>query len=158
MRFLIGLLAACLLPSASFAQNLKASDPQAMAERIRSLGYKADLQKDSDGDPVINSSTDGSSFIVAFYDCKKGMNCEWVMFYKGYGFEKGKYPKARQLADEWNMTVNFSKISIDDDSIHQSLNLIMNNEGIGPELFDANFATWISEYVDLRRKISDIYK
>jgi hypothetical protein len=158
MRFLIGLLVACLLPSASFAQNLKASEPQAIAERIRSLGYKADLQKDSDGDPVIYSSSDGAPFVVIFYDCKKGIKCEWIVFYKAYSVEKGDYPKARQLTDDWNLALNFSKLSIDDESIQQSFNLLMNNEGIGPELFDSNFATWVSEYVELRRKVSEMYK
>jgi hypothetical protein len=158
MRFLIGLLVAFLLPSASFAQNLKASNPQAIAERIRSLGYKADLQKDSDGDPVINSSTDGAPFAVMFYDCEKGINCETVVFYKGYTLEKEKYPKVRQLTDEWNSALYFSKAFIDEDSLHQSFNLLMKNEGIGPELFDSNFATWVSEYVDLRRKISEMYR
>ena len=158
MRLLTAFLATLFLAAPSAARNLKSSAPQGIAERIRSLGYKADLQKGDNGDPYILSSTDGSSFYILFDGCTEGKNCEWLMFYKSYQFKKEQYPKVRQVADEWNLDVNVSKAAIDDDSAYLTYNLIMNNEGLGPKIFDSNYATWIQEYVTFRRKIAEAFK
>lgn len=158
MRLILAILAICLATNASFAQNLKSSSPESIAEKIRSIGYKANLTKDETGDPTIESSTDGSSFQIFFYGCDKGRNCKWIQFYKGYTIEKEQYSKIRQLTDEWNLSLNFSKTAIDDDVTHLSYSLIMNEEGVGPDIFETNFATWVEEYVAFRRKIADAYK
>jgi hypothetical protein len=158
MRVLIAVLAMSLAASASYAQNLKASNPEAIADKIRSIGYKANLEKDDLGDPLIVSSTDGSNFQIFFYGCDKGKNCEWLQFYKGYTIEKENYSKMRQLTDEWNLGSNFSKAAIDDDVTHLSYSLVMKDEGIGVNLFETNFATWVREYVEFRRKIAETYE
>lgn len=158
MRLLTAFLAIVFLAAPAASQNLKSSTPQGIAERIRSLGYKADLQTDDSGDPVIISATDGSQFQLVFYGCQKGKNCEWIMFYKGYTLEKDDYVKVRQIADEWNLDINFSKAAMGDDAVHLTFHLLMNNEGLGPKIFDSNFATWLEEYVEFRKKIVEAVK
>ena len=156
MRLLATFIVTLFLATPAVAQNLKSSAPQELAERIRSLGYKAELQTDKSGDPVIISATDGSEFQVYFYGCEKAKDCEWIVFHKGYSLKKTEYAKIRQLVDEWNLGVNFSKASIDDDALYLSYNLLMNNEGVGPKIF--NFATWLQEYVEFRKKLAESYK
>ncbi len=158
MRFLFAVLFLSVFTTPVAAQNLKSSAPQGIAERIRSLGYKADLQTDDSGDPVIVSATDGSQFHLVFYGCQKGKNCEWIMFYKGYTLEKDDYVKVRQVADEWNLDINFSKAAMGDDAVHLTYHLLMNNEGVGPKIFDSNFATWLEEYVEFRKKVVEAAK
>jgi hypothetical protein len=153
MRHALCLFVAFLFASPAIGQNFKASEPRAIAQKMLDMGYKAQLGE-FEGDPVIESSSDGSSFSLYFAGCDKGKQCEVVEFFDIYSFKKENYVSLRQLVDEWN-SENYAKAHIIDDSIYLTFPVIMNYEGLGPKLFQSNFDTWISELSDFRKKLVD---
>jgi hypothetical protein len=140
------------------AQNVRAADPNSVAEAIKELGYRAALEKDSGGDPVIRSATEGSEFLIYFYGCEKSKNCEWVEFHKSYKMKKEDYVKIQGISEEWNRGLNLTTAFIDDDVVGVSYKLLLKYEGMPKELFKSNFATWIFSYADFRRKLYENLK
>jgi hypothetical protein len=153
MRHALYVFVAFLFASPAIGQNFKASEPRAIAQKMLDMGYKAQLGE-LEGDPVIESSSDGSSFSLIFNGCDNGIQCDVVEFIDSYSVKKEKYVLVRQLVDEWNLE-NYAKAVFTDDTIHLTFPVIMNYEGLGPELFQSNFDTWISELSDFRKKLVD---
>ncbi len=58
MKCLVILTALATTLSPVHAQNINAAEPGPIAQKILDLGYKAELKKDRDGDPVINSAAE----------------------------------------------------------------------------------------------------
>lgn len=158
MKKIAFILISLFAATSAHAQNLKAADPQGIVSKIQSLGYKATLSKDDDGDPYIESATDGSGFGIYFYGCNKGKDCHWITFSDSYTIKKDQYVKLRQVVDEWNVNNNLSTARIEADYIGLTFSVIMNNEGIGPNLFTSNYATWLTELVDFRKAASEALK
>jgi hypothetical protein len=155
MRAILAALAlGALTPSAS-AQNLTASEPQAVAQTIQKFGFKASLDLENDEEPIIESAVDGSSFYISFGGCEQGKNCDWLTFTDAYVFEKKDYAKVKILIDKWNFE-QFSKSYADDDTIYIEYFLLMNQDGLGKILFNANFDTWIDELILFRKKLAEI--
>ncbi len=150
MRKALLVFVAFLFAVPATAQNFKASEPEAIAKKIIDMGYKAELDE-FEGDPIINSSSDGSSFNILFNGCEKGKRCEVVTFLDSLSFEKEKYVLMRQFVDEWN-SESYAKAEITDDVIYLTFPVIMNHEGLGPKLFQSNFDTWITELSTFRKK------
>ena len=50
-------------------QIVDGTDPKALVAIIQDLGYRALLEVDGDGDPMIRSSVGGTQFAVVFYGC-----------------------------------------------------------------------------------------
>ena len=67
---LCGVLA-MLGASAAQAQTVSAANPQSIAAALQSAGYRAELTRDNEGDPLIKSSSSGTDFLVVFYACTK---------------------------------------------------------------------------------------
>jgi hypothetical protein len=153
MRQALLVFVAILFAAPALGQNLKASEPRAIVQKMLDMGYKAQLGE-AEGDPVIESSSDGSSFSLYFVGCDKGKQCEVVEFFDIYSFKKENYVSLRQLVDKWN-SENYAKAHITDDSIYLTFPVIMNHEGLGPKLFQSNFDTWILELSDFRKKLVD---
>lgn len=153
MRQALLVFVAILFAAPALGQNLKASEPRAIVQKMLDMGYKAQLGE-AEGDPVIESSSEGSSFSLYFVACDKGKQCEVVEFFDIYSFKKENYVSLRQLVDEWN-SENYAKAHITDDSIYLTFPVIMNHEGLGQKLFQSNFDTWILELSDFRKKLVD---
>lgn len=153
MRQMLYVLA-FLFAGPAIGQNFKASEPAVIVKKIMDLGYKAELDE-FEGDPIINSSSDGSSFNLLFNGCEKGKQCEVVTFLDSLSFKKDKYVLLRQFVDEWN-SENYAKAEITDDVIYLTFPVIMNHEGLGPKLFQSNFDTWITEMSSFRKKAYEI--
>ncbi len=104
--------AAGMLASAAAAENVSASDAAALAARIMSYGYQAELGKDSSGDPRIESSASGMSFEILFYGCTNGAACRFIQFSKCWDRE-GSFPL--ETVNTWNRKKNFGRASVDDE-------------------------------------------
>ncbi len=154
----LGSLMVVGLERSAHAQNVRAAEPASLAEAIKELGYRAALEKDDSGDPLIRSAADGGEFIVYFYGCEKGKDCEWVDFHKIYALKKENYVKFQSLSEEWNKNLNFATVYISDDTIGISYKLLLKSDGMSKDLFKANFATWILSYSDFRKKLYESIK
>jgi Putative bacterial sensory transduction regulator len=82
-----------------------------VAAALRDKGYKAEITKDSGGDPKVESAADGSKFDVWFYGCKNG-RCASVQFASAFDLKNGL-----SLADinAWNRKNRFGKGHLDDE-------------------------------------------
>ena len=69
-----------LLPAATLAQMLDATDPSAIAEVVQAAGFRAVLTTDSVGDPMIESAAHGQDFVVQFFGCDNGAACKYLLF------------------------------------------------------------------------------
>jgi hypothetical protein len=105
---MLGLLAAT--PAA--AQNVTAKEPEALAKVLRDAGYKAVLEKDSAGDPMIVTAADGSNIRVLFYNCENNRNCLTVQFYVGFDTEKSP---GMSVINQFNREKRFVRAYLDDE-------------------------------------------
>ena len=85
---------------------------QEVASVLQEKGYKAQVTKDKDGDPLIRSATGGNDFLVLYYECKGKPRCGSIQFYAG--FKKQGISPARIA--EWNATKRFGRAYLDADS------------------------------------------
>ena len=74
-----------------------ASDPEAVAEELRKLGYRAELNSHESGDPQIRSAAAGYDYRLNFNDCTENTRCRSLGFVIVFA-DDGKY--AAKLKDE----------------------------------------------------------
>lgn len=82
-----------------------------VVEWLQKAGYKAELSKDSDGDPLIKSATGGQNFNVYFYDCAN-TRCKALQFSAGFDL---KTPLSLDKSNEWNRENRYLKAYLDDE-------------------------------------------
>ena len=136
---ILGLLAALTIGTGAQAQMVRATDPQSVVAALQSGGYKADLGKDSTGDPRIRSAASGSNFVVTFYGCKDNTNCKTVTFYAGW---TGTNTSLNQI-NEWNKSKRFSRVYIDKDGDPvMEFDIDLDDGGMSQALFIDNVQFW----------------
>lgn len=128
------LIAGLLFQGTAIAQDklFDASNPAEMAAALRAAGYKAELKKDTDGDPYIASAANGSNFEIDFYECKEG-KCTSFQFSTYYDADPLWTPA---LANDWNAHNRFLKVAVNDKG---QLTENLYGSGVG-KLTQANFA------------------
>jgi hypothetical protein len=85
---------------------------QDVARELQAKGYKAEIGKDSGGDPKITSGMDGSNFTVWFYGCKDG-RCTQVQYEAGFDLKSGLSLAKINL---WNRENRFGAGHLDDEN------------------------------------------
>jgi len=83
-----------------------ASEPATIVAAMQEEGYRAKLEKDKRGDPIIRSEVSGYEFEVYFYGCVEGKNCTTIQFYTGFSAEDDNTPA---YANKWNTEKRFIK-------------------------------------------------
>jgi hypothetical protein len=86
-----------------------ASDPATIVVALQEAGYKAKLEKDAMGDPMIASSASGYDFNVYFYGCKSAARCDSLQFQVSFEKDGANTP---ELANKWNSTKRFGQAAI----------------------------------------------
>ncbi len=86
-----------------------ASDPATVVQALQEAGYKAKLDKDSGGDPMVSSSASGYDFDIMFYGCKANKQCDSLQM--RVSFEKDG-ANTFELANKWNSDKRFSQAYI----------------------------------------------
>lgn len=140
-HFIYGMTAALSLTAAASAQEIvDGSDPAALTRIIQDYGYEATLTRDDDGNPMIESSTDGTNWAVFFYSCNdKGEACSAAQFYVGYGLDKGLPLRA---VNKWNREYRFARMYVNENKnprIEMDVNLAF---GVTAENFSDTVDYW----------------
>jgi hypothetical protein len=83
-----------------------------VAAALQAKGFKAEISKDSGGDPLIRSAADGSNFSIYFYSCDKAERCVAIQFSAGFDLAKGT---TLEVVNSWNKDRRFGKAYLDAD-------------------------------------------
>ena len=113
--------------------------PKVVADALREAGYKAELKANAKGEPYIESSANGSSFTIEFYNCTGVVDCTSYQFASWYKADPLFTPA---FANEWNVAKRFLKIAVDKDG---NLNEYMDFTATGKTTY-ANFADIVDWY------------
>jgi Putative bacterial sensory transduction regulator len=150
-------LAACtalaspvLAESTAAAESVDATEPETLASLIRELGYRASVEKDNAGDPMIRSSAGGVDFQIYFFGCEGGERCRSLLFQAGYNLESGT---TVDVVEAWNEDVLFGRAYLDDEAdpwVEMPVNLF---GGVNRENFADTFDWWETVIGDFQRHI-----
>jgi hypothetical protein len=150
-----------IFSNSAFAQKQNAqnmiSSPSGFASAIQEMGYRAVLDKDDEGDPLIESSSGGSNFVIIFSECENNKDCQLLSFYKPFRYEKEDYAKVRALADSWNKLLRISSARVGEDTIAIAYSHDISGQGIPSENFKATFSRWTEEMDGLKDEIAKIF-
>lgn len=154
MRTPVFAIAAALLgASPALAQQVTANDPQSVVRALAAAGYKAEVKKDSTGDPLILSASSGSKFGVFFYNCANNANCATVQFHAAFDMPAGKAPSLDKL-NLWNRSQRFGRAYLDkegDPAIEMDIDL--DKGGMSQALFLDNLEFWVSVMAQFEKEI-----
>lgn len=92
---------------------LKASEPEGIARYLRYLGYRAILEKDPNGDPVIETGMGGFKVMLWFYDCTDGRDCQRLQLQLGVAMEK---KLDLETVNAWNRRKRFQTLHLDEEN------------------------------------------
>lgn len=118
---------------------MDATDAEKMASVIRGLGYRAVVETDGIGDPMIMSSASGTDFAIYFYGCTDNANCKWVLFKVGYDLENGT---TADTINRWNADTLFGRAYLDDEAdpwLEMSVNM---DGGVSRANFEDTYDWW----------------
>jgi hypothetical protein len=138
MRFILFIIMAfAAMPAV--AQSVDAGSPWRLSELIREEGYKATIESDSNGNPVIRSAADGLNFSIYFYSCRNGQDCKSVQFSSGF---RMRDPLSVAAVNDWNGRKRYTRAWRDDDGnafLRMDLNLI---GGVSEQSFRESVKVW----------------
>ncbi|MGB8812966.1 MAG: YbjN domain-containing protein [Paracoccaceae bacterium] len=104
-------LALAIAPAVpAFCGNVTADNPIAIAELMKTFGYRAELTADDQGDPKIKSSAGGANFSVYFYGCTKNKDCTSIQFSAGFDLSDGT---TMDVVNDWNANKRYGKVYLD---------------------------------------------
>ena len=105
---------------------------------LQSAGYKAEVQKNSDGEANVYSAAEGTGFHIFLYDCKKSF-CGSIQFSVGFD-TKGSF-NTTQL-NTWNRKNRWVRAFLDDSNdpwLEYDVDL---TPGGTYEILDDEFTIW----------------
>jgi len=91
-----------------------ATDPQGVAKIMTDEGFRAKIDVDKGGDPLISSAAAGYDFDVFFYGCTDHKACDSLQFRAT--FERGASSDV-VLMNRWNAETRFGQMSVNDKGI-----------------------------------------
>lgn len=146
---------AAVIACAAFAQplaaeNVDATEPDKLARIIRDLGYRAQLDRDGVGDPMIRSSVGGVEFGIYFFGCMDNADCRTLLFKAGYDLADGATP---DVVESWNEDMLFGRAYLDDEGdpwIEMAVNL---HGGVSRLNFEDTYDWWEIVLDDFERHI-----
>jgi len=152
---LLGLfLAAAGAPAVARSEGadlVDARKPEALVRIFQDLGYRADLQTDGEGDPLILSSVGGTRFSVVFYGCSDNHDeCEILLFKAGWELE---HKVGMEVINHWNATRLFGRAYLDE-VMDPWIELVLNvRGGVTRAQFESTFEWWESSVGEFEDEI-----
>lgn len=142
-RVLAGITAAVAFSASAIASAagpfVDATNPGQLASIIQDLGYRAAVDVDGIGDPMIRSSAEGIEFVIYFYNCTDNAACKFVLFRAGFDLVNGT---TDDVVNEWNANALFGRAYLDDEAdpwLEMSVNL---DGGVSRANFEDSYHWW----------------
>ena len=150
IRYLLAALAMAVVPAAAQAQNITAQNPSSVSAAMQRAGYAAQLTKDTGGDPMITSSSGGSSFTVFFYNCTNHTDCRTIQFFAGYPDK----PSSLRVINGWNAEHRFGRAYLSDKgSSRVEMDVDLDDGGMSYGLFEDNVQFWAATMAAFEKHI-----
>jgi hypothetical protein len=90
-----------------------ASAPETIVAALKAAGGDPKLDKDDNGDPLIDDNASGYDFTIYFFECDdQHKNCGSLEFVASF---KADPTNTAELANEWNQVKRFAQMSVDSD-------------------------------------------
>lgn len=86
-----------------------ANTPQTIISALQEAGYKAKLDKNDDGDPMVSSAAGGYNYEIYFSGCELAEACDSLQFLVSFTAEPRMTPV---MANDWNSDKRFSQAAI----------------------------------------------
>jgi hypothetical protein len=135
-------LGALAIAVPAHAELVRAQDPATVVAAMKAGGFSATLGKDAVGDPMITSSTGGTTFQVYFYNCTDNRECATVQFHAGYDFDD---PPSLVTMNDFNRDQRFASAYLDKDSDPiVDMDVDLDDGGMSQALFIDNLQFWQS--------------
>jgi hypothetical protein len=145
-------LAALVLAGPAFSQTVTAGDPPGVVSALQGLGYKATLETDSAGDPVIRSATEGRNFSIWFYGCNDaGAACNGLNFTSGFDLDTGT---TLEVVNDWNATKLVGYAYLDDEMDPYLTYFVITEAGISLDLFGEIVRRWSLSIADFKELVN----
>ena len=136
------LVASAALSSTAQAQSVSAQEPRSVVTALLNAGYKAELTKDPTGDPLINSSSSGSSFAIYFYNCTSNRDCRTIQFSSAYSGDNGG---TVTRMNDWNNSNRFGRAYVTAKwTTRLEMDLDLDDGGMSKLLFEDNVEYWVA--------------
>ena len=115
-----------------------ASAPRTIADALVKAGYKADLGKDKNGDPMIESEISGYSYTIYFYGCTENNLCDSLQFYASFD---DPITNGIDFANRWNTQKRWVQMAWEQDKYIRMSYDVTTVGGLTPENF-ADVVSW----------------
>lgn len=121
---------------------------QQVVEVLQSRGYRAELDTDGVGDPLVRSAADGVNFGIYFYGCEQG-RCTSIQYIAAFDTQDMSYAKI----NSWNKAHRFGRVYLDDE-MDPFLEMDVDLErGASTELIEESLVTWSALVPEFKRYI-----
>lgn len=148
----LALAASVTFGGAAQAQTITASNPASIVKVLQDNGYRAELSKDTTGDPMIQSASSGSNFTILFYGCTEGKDCATIQFFSGFS-DAGNNSIAAM--NEWNTKNRFGRAYVTDEGAARlEMDLDLDDGGMSTALFEDNIEFWVTIMASFEEHIS----
>jgi hypothetical protein len=142
MALVLGCVAGLGVAAPAAAAEVQAQDPQSIVSAMQQAGYRAQLDADDTGDPLIRSAASGSDFLVFFYNCTDNSDCRTIQFYAGYSEPNNA---TLETMNAWNKDNRFGRAYLGDDGIARiEMDLDLDDGGLSQALFEDNIEFWVA--------------
>ena len=137
---ILGALSLLAAAPTALAQTVTAANPASVVAALQGAGYRAELTREEEGDPLIKSSSSGTDFLVVFYACTRNVDCRTVQFFAGFAD-----PKNAALArlNQWNAQHRFGRAYLTDKGAARiEMDVNLDAGGMSRALFTDNLEVW----------------
>jgi hypothetical protein len=102
------------------ASLICASKPETVVSGLQEAGFRAKLEKDKLGDPMISSEASGYEFEIYFYGCEKSVKCSSLQFQTTFIPEPDN---TAEYANAWNANKRFIQASVENQKLQLAYDL-----------------------------------
>ena len=138
----VAVAAACLFAQPAMAHGFdrKEANGETVGAVLMDLGYRAKITTDNVGDPLVETTMDGTNVRIYFYNCNDSQTgCEDIQFVVGFDM-----PDGTPLTDieEWNESKLYGTAYLDDENDPFLKLTVQVGPGGTPELVEGYISTF----------------
>jgi len=135
---------------ASVAQTVDPASPQTVVDALQTMGYRARLDTDSNGDPRIRTAIDGSDYSIWFYGCSENQDCDSLNLSSGWDLSNGT---SFEVVNSWNRTKLIGRAYLDNESDPFLDYFIQAEGGLPYDLFEDVIQGWGTAVSEFKKAI-----